>query len=67
MTPATQTVHAECDRLRALILDPDVWESAEMLAGVERLRTHLLLALGEPMCPDMPTSRADLNLNAKWG
>jgi hypothetical protein len=53
MTPAAQVVHDECNILRALIKDPQVWDSAAMLAGVERLRYQVLLALGEPVCPPM--------------
>ena len=62
-----ELVNDECDILRALIKDPTVWDSAQMLAGVERLRAQLLLSLGEAVCPPMPTPMKELTRSALWG
>ncbi|HYM26732.1 MAG TPA: class I SAM-dependent rRNA methyltransferase, partial [Steroidobacteraceae bacterium] len=68
-TNAYRVVHAEGDRLPGLIVDRyDRWLVAQVhTAGIERLRTPALAALGGVLAPEGILLRNDLGVRAREG
>jgi len=58
---ARQRLHDQFDGLRSLITNPDVWQQEVILIALERLRTDVMLELGEP------PERLTITPETRWG
>lgn len=63
---AAETINAGCDRLRAVVADPNVWSTALVLLHVEQLRAEALTALGVETCPPLPPDSFRVLSNERW-
>lgn len=66
LTEAAQAINTGCDRLRAVVKDPDVWSTVVVLSSIEQLRSEALTALGVETCPPLPPDHMKIPYRERW-